>query len=181
MIRNASAGSCDVDRALACEPLALDVGLATCMSEPDRQRDALDDISPRSASLQDQVAHLPDNVVRNIARFALQSGGRQNSVLVLLAMCGVCRHWRQAASHVEKGTGLLFDGTPAQNSSTANVTTYEQKFRTLPQRKRTQILISAAKHLRGAFPSLSFAMCMLSSFLHFGVVRERATHGRRGW
>lgn len=155
--RNKSAGSCDMDRGVVCEALALDVGLATCMSEPETAVDGRDDFSERCSPSHGQVAHLPENVVRHIAHHALQAGGRQNSILVLLAMCGVCKHWRQAASHVRSGTNLLFDGTAAQSSSTANATTYEQKFRTLAQPKRMQILLAAAKLLRGVQHTLMAA------------------------
>ena len=151
MLRNKSVGSCDVDRALAGSTLSTgwhDVALSTHLSEPDAQLD-LEDISPCTAPVHPQVAHLPENVVRHIAHHALQSGGRQNSILALLAMCGVCTHWRQAASCVDKGTGLIFDGTKAQTSNSAT-TTYEQKFRTLPQGERARILHAAAQLLRGA-------------------------------
>ena len=119
-----------------------------CMSEPDAQLDDTDAPTSSEQESRVRVAHLPENVVRVIAKMALQAGGRQNSVLALLALCGVCRHWRRAASLVDCDACLIFDGAKASNG-TAN-STYEQKFRMLPQSERARVLLAAAKLLRGA-------------------------------
>ena len=128
--------------ALSAEPLDISMH-KRAMSEPDGEHDTnLDECSTSSSPT--TVAHLPENVVRLVALHSLQSGGRQNSILALLAMCGVCKHWRKAASSVHGS--LLFDGTAQRNAAT---TTYEQKFRTLPQSERQRVLLAAAKLLRG--------------------------------
>jgi hypothetical protein len=116
--------------------------LATTLSEPECS--GVPDLPP--AVDQVHISDLPDNVVRIIAQFCLQSGGRQSSILSLLAMCGVCKHWRKSASFLSPGSSLLFDGTKATGTASS---TLEQKYRTLPQAERTRILHAAASLFRG--------------------------------
>jgi hypothetical protein len=140
--------SCDMDRTV-CERLNadLDVALDTCLSEPDQTaHDPTDERTPGTTA-QVHISDLPENVVRIIAAHTLQSGGRQSSILSLLAMCGVCKHWRKAASYLPPGSSLLFDGTKATGSASS---TLEQKYRTLPQVERARILHAAASLFRGA-------------------------------
>jgi hypothetical protein len=146
MIRNKS---CDVDRASDGEQLALDVSLLTYMSDPETGP-AHQEESTSNSSARPAVAHLPENVVRQIALHALQSGGRQISLLSLLALCGVCQHWRSAASYLEPGSHLQYDGT--RGNPAAGVTTLEQRFRSLPQTERTAVLRAAARLFRGMHP-----------------------------
>lgn len=149
--RTKSAGSADMDRfvsRLGATNFSFEEQNC-CMSDPECELEDEAEAPPSSSDKDSRcrVAHLPENVVRVIAKMALQAGGRQNSVLALLALCGVCRHWRRAASSVESDACLIFDGAKASNS-TAN-STYEQKFRMLPQSERTRVLLAAAKLLRG--------------------------------
>jgi hypothetical protein len=134
--------SCDMESVfgrLQADDLA---ALATTLSEPECAR------LPDQPPVVDQVhiSDLPENVVRIIAQFCLQSGGRQSSILSLLAMCGVCKHWRKSASFLSPGSSLLFDGTKATGTASS---TLEQKYRTLPQAERTRILHAAASLFRG--------------------------------
>ena len=141
--------SCDIDRAGVCEPLD-GLSISCCISEPETNREGLDDSASLTPRQTTSAAHLPHDVVRHIAQYALQTGGRQHSILALLAMCGVCKHWRQAASHLEKGSNLVFDGTKA-TTACDKTSTHGQKFRSLSQPERSRVLRAAARLLRGAF------------------------------
>ena len=135
--------SCDMDLA-SCDRLeADDLDLVTTLSEPETSR--LNYEPPEAEQV--HISDLPENVVRIIAQFCLSSGGRQSSILSLLAMCGVCKHWRKSASYLSPGSSLLFDGTKATGTASS---TLEQKYRTLPQAERTRILHAAASLFRGA-------------------------------
>jgi hypothetical protein len=137
------------------EPGPLDVVAASCcISEPDTNCDNLEKASPCSRSMSTSAADLPFDVLPKIARCVLQSASRQQSVIALLAMCGVCRQWRRAVCCLEKGTHLLFDGTESQMPS-GSASTYEQKFRSLPQAERARILFAAAQLLKGEIPAAS--------------------------
>lgn len=146
-----------MDRMPACERLEtdLDVSLA-CMSEPDTAVDHGQD-STLGIIEPVQIADLPENVVRTIALHTLQSGGRQNSILSLLSMCGVCKRWRNAASCLTPGSSLLFDGTKATGTASS---TMEQKYKTLPKQERTRILHAAATLFRGM---VNFLVVIMSS------------------
>lgn len=136
--------SCDMDIAV-CDRLHGDDdldALATTLSEPETSR-----MNYQAPVDELHISDLPENVVRTIAQFCLQSGGRQSSILSLLAMCGVCKHWRKSASYLSPGSSLLFDGTKATGTASS---TLEQKYRTLPQAERTRILHAAATLFRGA-------------------------------
>ena len=128
----------------SCDRLeADDLDLVTTLSEPETSR--LNYEPPEADQV--HISDLPENVVRIIAQFCLSSGGRQSSILSLLAMCGVCKHWRKSASYLSPGSSLLFDGTKATGTASS---TLEQKYRTLPQAERTRILHAAASLFRGA-------------------------------
>lgn len=130
----------------ACERLETDLDMSlACMSEPDTAVDHGQDSTLGSIEPV-QIADLPENVVRTIALHTLQSGGRQNSILSLLSMCGVCKRWRSAASCLTPGSSLLYDGTKATGTASS---TMEQKYKTLPKPERTRILHAAATLFRG--------------------------------
>lgn len=163
--------SCDMDRVPPCERLEtdLDVSLA-CMSEPDTAVDHGQD-STLGMPEPVQIADLPENVVRTIALHTLQSGGRQNSILSLLSMCGVCKRWRNAASCLTPGSSLLYDGTKATGTASS---TMEQKYKTLPKQERTRILHAAAALFRGR---KSFTFCLSVTCSHFSIWRNRRPGG----
>lgn len=155
--------SCDMDRMPACERLEtdLDVSLA-CMSEPDTAVDHGQD-STLCIPEPVQIADLPENVVRTIALHTLQSGGRQNSILSLLSMCGVCKRWRNAASCLTPGSSLLYDGMKATGTASS---TMEQKYKTLPKQERTRILHAAAGLFRGTTILSKLCLSGICSGLH---------------
>lgn len=62
-------------------------------------------------------------------------------------MCGVCKHWRQAASQLRPGTHLHFDGSKQMNNS---VSKNEQRYRKLQTKARGEMMLSAAQLFRGA-------------------------------
>lgn len=138
--------------------------LATTLSEPETCRLSYQAPEPDQVHISD----LPENVVRIIAQFCLQSGGRQSSILSLLAMCGVCKHWRKSASYLSPGSSLLFDGTKATGTASS---TLEQKYRTLPQAERTRILHAAASLFRGAHNAVTFIILFNSMFaVHIDLI-----------
>jgi hypothetical protein len=141
--------SIDLGGPPAWEPGPLDVAASCCISEPDTNCDNVEETCPSKRRFPPPAASLPFDVLRKIAHCVLQSASRQQSVISVLAMCGVCRHWRQAASGLEKGTNVLFDGTESQMSS-CSASTYEQKFRSLPQAERASVLFAAACLFKGA-------------------------------
>jgi hypothetical protein len=139
--------SCDVGCPSDGDHLGIDAGFLTYMSDPEAGP-GHDEPSTSGSTERNPVAHLPENAVRLIALHTLQAGGRQLSFLSLLSMCGVCKHWRSVASYLEPGSHLHFDGT---RGNAANVlSTFEQRFRALPQFERALVLRRAARLFRGA-------------------------------
>lgn len=96
---------------------------------------------------EEEAAFLPGPVIRQIAARLVQGESPGNAVLYLLAMSGVCKHWRTFASEVSEDTRLAFDGLdnpmmiPGQSILT--------KFRKLSSAAKAQVYAGAAKLLRG--------------------------------
>ena len=86
--------------------------------------------------------HLPEGVVRHIASFLMNE---TSSLLTLLAMCGVSRHWRSAGSELATDAKLSFDGYDQVFIAQPMV----QRFRKLSPAAKEEVFASAAKLFRG--------------------------------
>lgn len=92
------------------------------------------------------LPHLPESVIKCIAVQVLSSSNRSCGLLSLMAMCGVCRHWRAAASYLEAPTQLVFDGSKSVSKDNSRI---EVKFRLLPMPQRRQVLLACARLFSG--------------------------------
>lgn len=93
----------------------------------------------------DRDQHLPDAVVKAIAGYLVQNESSGNRLLYLVAMCGVCKHWRSMAREVPEDTVIAFDGLDTALSTQATL----YRFRKLPMKQKQQVFQGAAKLLTG--------------------------------
>ena len=104
-----------------------------------------------------ELVHLPDAVVKHVATYlVLNNEAPGNALLNLLAMCGVCKQWRDVAREVNAGTCLYFDGLD-NNFHHSSV----QRFRKLSAVRKEEVFTQAACLLVGGYPSLPLLMCTM--------------------
>jgi len=78
---------------------------------------AAQEAGPAGAAPRPEAPDLPCDVVKVIARLAVEHARPGNRLLVLLAMAGVCKQWRQVVREVPGDLPIAFDGS-ADNSLT---------------------------------------------------------------
>ena len=84
---------------------------------------------------------LPSDVLKVIARLAVEQARPGNRLLVLLAMAGVCKQWRELVREVPADLPIAFDGS-ADNSLTGG--TLFRFRRCAPAKKEGTFLAGAA-------------------------------------
>lgn len=94
--------------------------------------------------------HLPDAVVKEISSQLLQQPDKQAGLVSLMAMCGVCQHWRDVARHLDEGI-LYFDSLQScgRNKLGRPLTATEMKFRGANAHAKEVFFHSAAKLMTG--------------------------------
>eukprot|EP00798_Chlamydomonas_sp_ICE-L_P027194 gene27194-2441_t len=100
--------------------------------------------SPEEGDLKSEIEapHLPEGVLRSIAQCL---SGESSSILSLLAMCGVCRHWRNVVQELSPNTTLSFDGF----DNTFYSQTAVQKFKKQSPAAKEDVFWHAAKLFSG--------------------------------
>jgi hypothetical protein len=94
--------------------------------------------------------HLPDAVVKEVSSQLLRQSDKQAALVSLMAMCGVCQHWRDVARHLDEGV-VHFDSlqTCSRNKLGRPLTEAEVKFRGASAHAKELFFQSAAKLLTG--------------------------------
>jgi hypothetical protein len=92
-----------------------------------------------------EAPDLPSDVLKVIARLAVEQARPGNRLLVLLAMAGVCRQWRELAREVPSDLPIAFDGS-ADNSLTGGT---PFRFRRCAPAKKEGTFLAGASLLTG--------------------------------
>lgn len=112
--------------------------------------EAVDQRPAKAEVAQPDNLFLPEACVREIAHILVRNETPGNALVNLMAMCGVCQHWRTVAREATSGACVGFDGLDNTFSQVSQPSV--QRFRRLPAKKKEEFFISAAKLLTGGFP-----------------------------
>jgi hypothetical protein len=93
---------------------------------------------------------LPPEIVRILGACLVQNETPSNSTLLLMALCGVCRRWREFGREAPAGLALHFDGS--QDTQHGPKSTLAQ-FRRAPIAHKRDLLEGASRLLTGKLAS----------------------------
>jgi hypothetical protein len=121
--------------------------------------DAAARAAPAEPPERPEAPDLPCDVVKVIARLAVEHARPGNRLLVLLAMAGVCKQWRLVVRVVPSDLPIAFDGS-ADNSLTGGT---PFRFRRCAAAKKEGTFLAGAALLTGEAMRVHFFPAFLPS------------------
>lgn len=113
-----------------------------------------------AATVQQSQLECPEQLVRNIAQLVVKDDSPGNRLLHLVALCGVCKRWRQELCR-EVLLPVAFDG--ADNAGVPSRQATVTRFRKTDVAHKRATFLGASKLLTGALPGfcLRFMECLV--------------------